>query len=158
MRNLIIIAAVVALSATVYAGPPWINATADIPVVMDIEPVASIALNDAVIKLFQITGSTDYEGHTVAPNQPVVTCNVPVTVEADTVPVLPDVSSTGKWRTAIRPNNYAGTANSIVNIIDPLATPWTLDVWVKANNVDMTQRPDGPDVRVATTTITVTPI
>lgn len=162
MRNLIIIAAVLVLAASVSAiNPPWIGpgCVVDIPVVMDIQPVASIALNDAVIKLEPVNGSMDYTGVTLPPNQPVLTCNVPVTVSAQTEGVAPLVTIT--WNTALQGNPWSAPGGnpgppSVINV-DPAATPFILDVAVLAQNVDMTVRPQGLAARVATTTVTVVP-
>jgi hypothetical protein len=161
MRNLMIIAAVVILTANASAVlPPWVGpgAVVEIPVVMDIEPVASIALNDAVIKLEPVSGSLDYTGVTLPPNQPVLTCNVPVTVSAYTTGVAPLVSLL--WATALQGQPWSVPGNpcggTAINV-DPPATPFILDVAVWAQLVDMTVRPQGLNARVATTTVTVVP-
>ena len=164
MRNLIIIAAVVVLAASASAIPtPWVGpgVTVDIPVVMDIEPVASIALNDAIIKLLPVSGALDYTGITLAPNRPVLTCNVPVTVSAYTTGVAPLVSLL--WATALQGQPWSVPGNpcggTAINV-DPPATPFILDVAVLAQNVDMTVRPltgIGPLAVVGMTTVTVTP-
>jgi hypothetical protein len=160
MKNLMIIATVLILAASAFAGPPWVGpgCVEEIPVYMDIQPVASIALNNAEIKLEPVNGTIDYAGVTLPPNQPVLTCNVPVTVSADTVGVAPLVSTA--WQTALQGNPWSAPGNpsgiSAINV-DPPATPFILDVAVQALNVDMTVRPQGLAARVATTTVTVVP-
>jgi hypothetical protein len=127
----------------------------EIPVVMDIAPIATVVLNGAEIKLLPVTGSMDYEGSTLPPNQPIITCNVPVTVTAVTTGVAPLVSTF--WQTALQGTAYNGTPASNPSLVDPLATPFNLGVSVLAGSVDMTVRADGPNARVATTVVTVAP-
>lgn len=168
MRNLMIIAAVLILAANASAvNPPWIGpgATADIPVVMEIIPIATLIIASGTqIPLMPVNGSMDYTG--VSTPSPQLTCNVPVTVSAQTAGVAPLVST--QWSTALQgqPWTVPGANPSGISTInvDPAAAtpanPFILDVAVLAQNVDMTVRPltgIGPLAVVGMTTVTVTP-
>jgi len=155
MRNLMIIVTVAftvtALAATASAIQP---VQVQIPVYMNIVPVASIDLNGAQILLERIPGSTDYEGDT-DPDNPILTCNVPVNVGAQTVAQLPSVSL--NWYTAFFMDLWSAPNGTAVILVSPDVTPLPLVIRVKAEDVDMSQRPNGLGL-VAITTVTVTPI
>jgi hypothetical protein len=166
MKNMIIIATVLILAASTFAGPPWVGpgCVEEIPVYMDIQPIAQLNVIDVEILLQPVgvtagpapLGTLNYTG--VTSPSPVLTCNVPVTVSAQTVGVAPLV--TISWQTALQGQFWASPGNpglpSTINV-DPPATPFILDVAVLATNVDMTVRPQGDHARVATTTVTVAP-
>ena len=176
MRNLMIIAAVLILAANASAvNPPWIGpgATADIPVVMEIIPIATLIIaTGTVIELLPAgvtpgpapLGTLDYTG--VASPSPQLTCNVPVTVSAETVGVAPLVTTS--WQTALQGNGWSTPPGnpgspSVINVDPAAATPanpFVLDVAVLATNVDMTVRPltgTGPLAVIGMTTVTVVP-
>lgn len=154
MKKSVLIVLTVILTTVTFT-PCLLADVVDIPVVMDIAPIASIALNGAQIKLFSVSGSMDYEGTTLLPNMPIITCNVEVAVTATTVGEAPLVSTV--WRTKLQGQSYNGTPTSTPYIVSPLATPLNLGVAVLAKDVDMTVRADGTNARVATTTVTVVP-
>jgi len=89
------------------------------------------------------------------PNEPVLTCNVPVRVDAQTVAELPSVST--DWFTAFFMDVWSAANGTAWILVTPDVTPLVLVVRVKATDVDMSQRPEGPNARVAATTLTVTP-
>ena len=131
-----------------------------IDVIMNIEAVATINVNNAVIELLPVSGSMDYEGVT-SPN-PYIVCNVPVTVTATTVGSAPLVST--DWQTKLQGKDYNGTPDATPIDVDPpsatVGSPFYFGVAVKAGNVNMTARGDsagGPPAIVAQTTVTVLP-
>jgi len=129
--------------------------TVQIPVNMDIVAISSINVAPGThINLDQSIG-LDYWGVTTAPIT--INCNVPVTVYAETLGVAPLVSS--EWQTALQGQGWstAGNPSGTSEIdIDPILSPFPLNVSVKANNVNMAGRNQGID-QVATTTVTVLP-
>ncbi|MBN1457445.1 MAG: hypothetical protein JW912_06310 [Sedimentisphaerales bacterium] len=153
MKRSVLIALVAIVTTMTFTQCLFADAV-DIPVVMNIAPIASIVLNGAQIELLPVLGSMNYEGATLPPNQPIITCNVQVTVTANTVGISPFITT--DWQTALQGTAYNGTSTSDPILVDPLATPFNLGVSVLAGNVDMTVRPDGL-ANVATTTVTVTP-
>lgn len=162
MRNLMIIVTIAVLAASASAVPPvwWAaNATVDIPVVMDIGPVAQIALNGAQIELLPINGTAaDWEGFCPQALRPVITTNVRVDISGTVVPVAPLVCpNLGDWKIALFGEDYVAAPNASTITVDALLSPYPLGIAVKAEDVDMTVRPIQDNARVATVTITVTP-
>ena len=95
MKKLLIIAIVAIFAATANAAtPPWSDpVSVEIPVIMDIMPVASIELNGSQIKLELSNESTPgeiwYEG--VADPQPILRSNVSVDVSATIAALAPTI-------------------------------------------------------------------
>lgn len=164
MRNLMIIAIVSIFATALFAGPlspPFApTPTVEIPVVMDIMPVASIDLNGSVIKLelVNILGNDDifYEGF--ANPQPILTANVPVEVTADILELHPSISAGPPFKVALRNQNYVpqGTTTDPVRY-DPMVIGSGIGIEVAASikNPDLAVRPEGLNVPVAVVTLTV---
>ncbi len=165
LQILSIVAIVALLSSVSIALPPtpWGAAgEIQIPVVMDIVPVASLNLNGAIIKLVPTVGGGvgDFSG--CASPLPLLQSNVPVTVTATVVPVAPLVTDPCDCYVAIQGQDWAKSppfgAGSI-NDYDPayIASGVGIPVCVLFRGVDMSQRPQGLNERVGTVILTVTP-
>lgn len=167
MKKLMIIAvvAIVAASAFAVPTPPWHDpVSVQIPVIMDIAPVASIELNGAQIKLElsdeSTMGQIVYEG--VADPQPQLRSNVSVEVQADIAAVEPSIVNLGPggpFGVALRNQAYVTGPTAPVQY-DPLAIGAGIGIEVAVGiwNPDLTVRQEGLDVPVAVVTLTVTPL
>jgi hypothetical protein len=183
MKNLVIIALVAVFAAAAFAVPqvpsvPWQGqeVTVNIPVYMDIKPVAQLILNGSEIKLEPVEGTVDYVG--VADPMPMVKCNVPVTVTGLIIPAAPLVApnlsgTTGLpgWGISLQgagngfqPANWAFPSQSAdydpAYMLDIGADPVNgvgVPVAVLLVSPDLTQREQGDKQRVATVELTVKP-
>lgn len=159
MKKLLIMALLSIAAASVVAAPPtpWVGqpVSVEIPVMMDIQPVANLDLRGSTIKLEQVDGSVNYVGE--ADPQPLLTSNVPVTVDATVTPVAPLVAPQASWGVALQGTGW-GTNPSVD--YDPAYIGISgvgVPVAVLVENPDLTQRPQGTDQRVATVILTVSP-
>jgi hypothetical protein len=146
-------------SAMAFALPPtpWgAEGQIQIPVTMDIVPVASLNLNAAVIKLLPTVGGDvgDFSG--CANPKPLLQSNVPVTVLADVEPVAPLVTNDANCYVAIQGQPWDSTS---AQDYDPayISSGVYIPVCVLFRNVDMAMRPEGLNQRVGTVILTVTP-
>lgn len=160
LQVLSIIAIVAMLSSVSIAAPPpppWSAlGSIEIPVVMDIVPVASLSLNGAIIKLEPAVGGNIGDFMGCANPLPMLMSNIPVNVTATVFLVAPDVTTHDDIFVAIQGYDW-----------DNPSGPWLYDpayigngvgipVCVLYRNVNMAIRPEGLNERVGTVMLTVT--
>ena len=157
---IIALVSIVAVSAFA-VDPGWGGNTSSvtIPVIMDIAPVCSIDLNDAVIKLElsdeSVAGAIVYEG--VADPEPQLHSNVQVDISASIEALEPTIVDGSPFQVALRNLGYDVTSGPVT--YDPMVLDYTpgIEVHAAITNPDLTVRPEGLDVPVALVTLTVTP-
>lgn len=167
MKKLVIIALVSIFATPAIAVPCSARSEGvqvQIPVIMDITPVASIDLNGSQIKLELCYTNNPcaivYEG--IADPPPILRSNVPVGVTATITPLRPIIEDAAPFVVALGNQVYTTAALEVTPLViyKPLigGSGVGIEITAAISNPDLTVRPVGLDAQVAVVTLTIIPV